>query len=346
MSSSTPIPTDLLVPTAKGLYCERGGFFIDPRRPVERAITTHAHTDHAPPGCDQYVCTKRTADLIRSRYGPDQNCLTLEWGTPHQFGEVMVSLHPAGHIMGSAQVRIEALDGGPVWVVTGDCKDDDDPTTEPFESVPCDVLIIESTFGLPIYHWPEPETVLSQINDWWATNAAQERTSVVMTYAVGKAQRLLAGLDPNIGPIGIHGALVGPTEVYRAAGIKLPKTIRAGRETATELQGQGIIVCPPSAAGTPWIRRFSGKDGMETAFASGWMAVRGRQRWRGVDRGFILSDHADWDGLLNIVRNSNAKRVGVTHGSTEAFSRYLREFEGLESFVLGDQRATSDGDDG
>ena len=156
-------------------------------------------------------------------------------------------------------------------MVTGDCKDDDDPTTEAFESVPCDVLIIESTFGLPIYHWPEPETVLSQINDWWATNAAQERTSVVMTYAVGKAQRLLAGLDPNIGPIGIHGALVGPTEVYRAAGIELPETIRAGRDTATELQGRGIIVCPPSAAGTPWIRRFSGKDGMETAFPpDGW----------------------------------------------------------------------------
>ena len=346
MSTSTSNPPDLLVPTANGLYCERGGFFIDPRRPVPLAITTHAHTDHAPPGCERYVCSQPTAQLIQARYGKENDCTTLAWGTPQRFGDVLVSLYPAGHIMGSAQIRLEAIDGGPVWVVTGDCKDDDDPTAERFESVSCDVLIIESTFALPIYQWPEPETVLAQINDWWSSNAAHERTSVIMTYAVGKAQRLLAGLDSEIGPIGIHGALVEPTEVYRSAGINLPHTIRAARDTAEQLRGKGIIVCPPSAAGTPWIRRFSGKEGMETGFASGWMAVRGRQRWRGVDRGFILSDHADWDGLLQIVHRSKAKRVGVTHGSTAAFSRYLKECEGLDSFVIDDHRSATDGDEG
>ena len=335
MSPSTPIPTDL-VPTAKGLYCERGGF--SSTHAVHRpAITTHAHTDHAPPGCDQYVhAADRRFDSIPIR--TRTKLPHAEWGTQHQFGEVW-SL-ASRRTSGSAQIRIERSmvdrsGWSPAIAKTM-------MTPPPKRLNRCRVTLTLSTFGLPIYHWPEPETVLSQINDWWATNAAQERTSVVMTYAVGKAA-VVGGADPNIGPIGIHGVGWSDRGVP-AAGIELPETIR--RDTATELQGRGIIVCPPSAAGTPWIRRFSGKDGMETAFASGWMAVRGRQRWRGVDRGFILSDHADWNGLLNIVRNSKAKRVGVTHGSTEAFSRYLQEFEGLESFVLGDQRAISDGDDG
>jgi len=322
----------LLEPTVDGLWCEAGGFHVDPWRPVPLAVVTHAHADHATPGCGRYLASERTLDVMRVRFSKNLEGTPVDWGTPIDLGRCRVSLHPAGHVLGSAQIRIECDDD--VLCVTGDYKREADPTAEPFELVPCDTAPTESTFGLPIYRWPEPSTVFDKMNAWWRENAAAGRTTVFLSYAFGKAQRILAGLDASIGPIGVHGSLVGPNSVYTRAGIRLPDVLRADADSAATLAGGGAIVCPPSATGTPWIRRFNGPEGARMGFVSGWMQVRGRRRWRAVDRGFILSDHADWDGLISTVRTSGARRVGVTHGSSDVLARYLQEKLELETFVV------------
>lgn len=329
----SPVRDDLIVPTDRGLWCAAGGFHIDPWRPVDLAVVTHAHADHATPGCGRYLASAHTLTLMRSRMGGPIEGDTPAFGERIRLGDVTVSLHPAGHVLGSAQVRVEP-DAGPTWVVTGDYKTEPDPTCEPFEAVPCDTLLTECTFGLPVYRWPDPAGVFDDISAWWRSNAEAGRTTMLLTYALGKAQRVLAGLDPSIGPIGIHGALKGPTAVYRDAGIALPETVHAGPDSAADLKGRGLIVAPPSAAATPWVRRFRGPGGLRTAFVSGWMRVRGRRRWGSVDRGFVLSDHADWDGLIGTVRRTGATRVGVTHGSSEPLARFLRERMGLDTFVV------------
>lgn len=324
---------DLIVPTDRGLWCEAGGFHVDPWRPVDLAVVTHAHADHAAPGCGRYVASANTVALMRSRMPGRIEADTPAFGERIRLGATTVSLHPAGHVLGSAQIRIEP-DDGPTWVVTGDYKTQPDPTCEPFEPVACDVLLTESTFGLPIYRWPDPAGVFAEINAWWRANAEAGRTTVLLTYALGKAQRVLAGLDPSIGPIGVHGALRGPTDAYRRAGVRLPEVEHANESTAPALKGAGLIVAPPAASATAWIRKFKGPGGLRTAFVSGWMRVRGRRRWGSVDRGFVLSDHADWSGLLATVRASGARRVGVTHGSSEPLARYLAETMGLDTFVV------------
>ena len=305
---------------------------MDPWKPVATAVVTHAHADHATPGCGRYLASRNTLEVMKVRFDPKLTGEVVDWGTTRELGACRISLHPAGHVLGSAQIRIEHHNE--TWCVTGDYKCEPDPSCEPFEHVNCDTLLTESTFGLPVYRWENPRRVFSSMNDWWRSNAEEGRTTVFLAYAFGKAQRILAGLDPTIGPIGIHGALVGPTEVYRSAGVLLPDTLRADRTTATELSGGGVIVCPPSASGTPWMRRFKGPGGMRLGYVSGWMQVRGRRRWQSVDRGFALSDHADWNGLLDTIRSSGARRVGVTHGSTRVLARYLREVEGLDSFEV------------
>ena len=322
----------LLRPTAEGLWCEAGGFHVDPWRPVETAIVTHAHADHATPGCGRYIASPNTLEVMRVRFDRNLEGTPTDWGERQTFGDCQVSLHPAGHVLGSAQIRIEHRDE--VWCVTGDYKREPDPSCEPFELVRCDTLLTESTFGLPVYRWPESKTTFDAINRWWRENAASGRTTVLMAYAFGKAQRLLAGLDPAIGPIGIHGALKGPTEAYRQAGIDLPPTLPANRTTAPEIAGAGVVVCPPSATGTPWIRPFDGPGGTRIAAVSGWMQVRGRRRWQAVDRGFVLSDHADWPGLLRTIEECGASRIGVTHGFTAPLARYVRERLGLETFEV------------
>lgn len=326
------VPEDLVVPTDRGLWCAAGGFHIDPWKPVDLAVVTHAHADHATPGCARYIASPGTLALMRSRMPGQIPGDPLPFRTPLRLGRTTISLHPAGHVLGSAQVRVEP-DDGPVWVVTGDFKTQADPTCEPFEPIACDTLLTESTFGLPIYRWPDPVQVHAEINAWWAANRAAGRTSVILAYSLGKAQRVLAGLDASIGPIGVHGALLGPTQVYRDAGIVLPDVVHADKNSAESLHA-GLIVTPPSATGTPWVRRFAGPGGIRTAMASGWMRVRGRRRWQSVDHGFVLSDHADWDGLIDTVRRSGASRIGVTHGSSEVLARYLSESMGLSTFVV------------
>lgn len=312
---------------AAGLYCEVGDFYIDPWRPVSRAVITHAHGDHARWGHEQYLTTTDGRHVLRARMGPQAQIETLEYGDSVTLGGVKLSLHPAGHVLGSAQVRLEYR--GEVWVVSGDYKVAADSTCRPIEVVRCHTFITESTFGLPIYRWPAQETLEQSLNDWWRGNREEGRASLVFGYAFGKAQRVLAGLDPSIGPIYCHGAVEKLNAAYRATGVELPSTSYAGRGGVDSWAG-ALIVAPPSAQGTPWTRKFGDAA---TAFVSGWMSVRGARRRRAVDRGFVLSDHADWPGLCTTIQGTGAERIFVTHGQIAPMVRWLTE-HGLEAHSL------------
>ena len=233
---------------------------------------------------------------------------------------VALSLHPAGHILGSAQVRIEHR--GEVCVVSGDYKLENDGTCQPFEPVPCQTFVTESTFGLPIYHWRPQADVFGEIHDWWRENQARTRTSVVFCYALGKAQRLLHGLSADCGPIILHGTIERYLPAYRAAGVVFPQTTMADSETVKLAAGRSLVLAPVSAMNSPWLRRFGD---ISTGFASGWMQIRGTRRRRSLDRGFVLSDHADWQGILSTIEMTGAETVWVTHGYTHPLARWLRE---------------------
>ena len=312
--------------TDYGLYCEAGDFHIDPWRPVQRAIITHAHSDHARAGSSAYLTAEPGARLVALRTRSEA-VEGIPYGESRVINGVRISFHPAGHILGSAQVRVEHR--GEVWVVTGDYKIDPDPSCEAFELVQCDTLITECTFGMPIYRWEPVTSVFAEIGEWWRSNAESGRASLLFGYALGKAQRLLAGLDEEIGPIFTHGAVDRLNAVYRAEGIRLPAT-RHVTEGTKEEWSRGIVVAPQSANGSPWMRRFG--DSL-TAFASGWMTIRGRRKQRSVDRGFVLSDHVDWPQLLAVIESTGAERVIATHGYTDVLVRYLRE-KGLQAEAL------------
>lgn len=333
-----PPSTDLVVATPSGLYVPAADVWIDPRRPVPRAIVTHGHADHARSGSGHYLAASSSEDILRLRLRSDTSIETLAFGEVRTVGQARISLHPAGHILGSAQVRIEV--DGAVWVVTGDYKREADPSAEDFELVPCHGLVSECTFGLPVYRWPDPTIVLADILAWWEDNRAEGRTSVLCGYALGKSQRLLAGLwalaeEGLPGPILVHGAVDRLLPPYRSAGIDLPPVLRANADTAREHKGSALVVCPPSAAGTPWIRKF---NPVSVGFASGWMRLRGLRRRRAGDRGFVLSDHVDWDGLMATVAETGAERVALTHGSVGSAVRWLREERGLDAFEIGGAR--------
>ncbi|HET7460967.1 MAG TPA: ligase-associated DNA damage response exonuclease [Longimicrobium sp.] len=318
----------LLRITERGLYCEAGDFYVDPWLPVPRAVITHAHGDHARWGSERYLGSRQGERVMRTRLGSDASIRSVEWGEPVDVNGVRISLHPAGHILGSAQVRVEHR--GEVWVVSGDYKTEPDPTCEPFEPVRCHTFITESTFGLPIYRWAPQTEVFAQIDAWWRANQAAGKASILYAYALGKAQRLLAGVDPSIGPIYEHGAVARLTDDYRATGVPLPPTRYAGAQPRGFDWSPALIVAPPSAHGTPWMRKFGS---VSTAFASGWMRVRGQRRRRSVDRGFVLSDHVDWPALLQAIEATGAERVWVTHGYREPVVRWLRA-RGLEALAV------------
>ena len=316
----------LIVSRPEGLYCPEGEFFIDPWRPVDRAVITHAHSDHARRGNGHYLAHRDSAGLLRTRLGADISLQTLEYGEALEHKGVRISLHPAGHVLGSAQVRLESK--GRVWVASGDYKLADDGTCPPFEPVRCDTFITESTFGLPIYRWPQQTALFADINNWWQRNAASGRASILFCYAFGKAQRILRGVDSAIGPIVCHGAVDPLNAVYRAAGVPLPETFRVTDEAMDKpALSRALVLAPPSAAGSPWLRRFGDYS---DAFASGWMQLRGARRRRGVDRGFVMSDHADWPALHCAIGSTGAGQVFVTHGSIAVMVRYLRG-QGLDA---------------
>ena len=313
---------DLVVARPEGLYCPPGDFYIDAWRPVERTLVTHGHSDHARPGHGHYLAHTDSAGVLRARLGEGITLQTLAYGEATEHRGVKISLHPAGHVLGSAQVRLEH--GGRVWVLSGDYKTEADGTCAPFEPVPCQVFVTESTFGLPIYRWPTQAELFAQIDHWWRSNAKEGRASVLFCYAFGKAQRLLHGVDSSIGPIVVHGALEPLNAAYRTAGVALPPTLRVsdpGVDAA--MLSRALVLAPPSAQGTPWLRRFG--SNYADAFASGWMQLRGARRRRAVDRGFVMSDHADWPGLLSAIAGTGAERVFVTHGSVQVLVRWLRE---------------------
>ncbi|MBF8721286.1 ligase-associated DNA damage response exonuclease [Pseudomonas guariconensis] len=316
---------DLVIARPEGLYCPPGDFYIDPWQPVDRAVITHGHGDHARLGNRHYLAAEPGAGILRSRLG-SIDLQTLPYGERLDHNGVTLSFHPAGHVLGSAQVRLEFQ--GEVWVASGDYKVEPDGTCAPFEPVRCHTFISESTFGLPIYRWPPQAEVFAQINAWWRANRDQGKASVLLCYAFGKAQRILHGLDASIGPILVHGAVEPLNRVYREAGIRLPDTHYAGDIPRNDpLLRRALVLAPPSAAGSSWMKRFGNySDG----FASGWMRLRGTRRRRGVDRGFVLSDHADWPGLLWAIEQTGAERVMVTHGSVNTLVRYLVE-KGLDA---------------
>jgi putative mRNA 3-end processing factor len=321
-------PPPLLEVTDQGLYCASGDFYVDPWQPVERAVVTHAHSDHACPGCGRYLTSRFGERVLRARVGPDAAIDVLERGDRLDINGVFLSLHPAGHILGSSQVRVEYR--GQVWVVSGDYKVEPDPTCAAFESVPCHVFVSESTFGLPIYRWPAEAEAFDEIAAWWRANQGEGRASLLFAYALGKAQRLLAGLDRGIGPVYTHGSVENMNRAYRASGVALPPITYAGDAPKGTDWTRALILAPPSANGTPWTRRFGP---LSTGFASGWMRIRGARRRRTVDRGFVLSDHADWPGLLGAIRATGAERVLLTHGYTAVVAQWLRE-QGVEAGVL------------
>jgi putative mRNA 3-end processing factor len=310
----------LLTLTERGLYCEPGDFFVDPWEPVDRAVITHAHGDHATWGSRAYLTSTPGVGVLRARLEPGASIRGVEYGVKISLNGTTLSLHPAGHILGSSQARIEH--GGEVWVVSGDYKTDPDPTCTAFEPIRCHTFVTESTFGLPIYRWPKQAEVFAEINSWWRRNAATGKTSLLLGYALGKAQRLLAGLDSTIGPILTHGAVERMTHAYREAGIELPPTRYAGAAHSQADATGAIVIAPPYADASPWSRRFGSHS---TGFASGWMAVRGARRGRSVDRGFPLSDHVDWPGLMSAIEATGAGEVWVTHGYTGPVVRWLKE---------------------
>ncbi|MFC0401563.1 ligase-associated DNA damage response exonuclease [Paraburkholderia rhizosphaerae] len=319
-------PADLIVARPEGLYCPAGDFHIDPWQPVDRAVITHAHADHARVGHRHYLASAAGAGVLLSRL-PGISLQTVEYGERIVINGVDVSLHPAGHVLGSAQVRVAHR--GDVWVASGDYKLDADPTCAAFEAVRCNTFITESTFGLPIYRWDTPPAIFAGIDAWWRHNAAQGRASVLFCYAFGKAQRVLASIDAAIGPVFCHGAIEPLNRAYRAAGVALQDTHNVASIAAKSksIFNEALIVAPPSAQGSAWLRRFGDYS---DAFASGWMRLRGTRRRRGVDRGFVLSDHADWPALQTAIAATGATRVIVTHGQVEPMVRWLRE-QGLDA---------------
>ncbi len=322
-----PTSSGLLRLSEAGLYCEAGDFYIDPWRPVERAVITHAHGDHARRGSNRYLTTRDGERVLRTRLGDEAIIKSVAYGESLLLNDVRVSLHPAGHILGSAQVRVEHR--GEVWVASGDYKIEPDPTCAPFEPVRCHTFITESTFGLPIYHWPPQAEVFESINAWWRANQMAKKASIIYGYALGKAQRLLAGVDASIGPIYTHGAVERLTNDYRETGIALPPTTYVGALGKTDWS-QALIVAPPSAHATPWMRKFGA---VSTGFASGWMRIRGARRQRSVDRGFVMSDHVDWPGLMSTIKATGAEHVWVTHGYTAVVVRWLQE-QGLDARIV------------
>ena len=321
----------LITLTPRGLFCERGDFYIDAWKPVNRDILTHAHADHAYRGNGGYLVAKEGEELARIRLDPEAKIESEPYGKPVSINGVKVSFHPAGHILGSSQVRVEYKDE--VWVVSGDYKLTPDPTCAPFEHLKCNFLITEATFGLPIYRWPDPDEVFGEMNSWWRRNRERGKASVIFAYSLGKAQRVLAGVDHSIGQIFTHGAVERLTGAYRNAGVKVPKTTYVGEvENKKEFAG-GLIVAPPSAQGSTWLRRFGPHS---TGFASGWMLVRGARRQRAIDRGFVLSDHADWPELNTAIRKTEAETIYVTHGFSEEVARWLNE-TGLNAVTLKTQ---------
>lgn len=321
---------DLIVLSDRGLYCREGDFYIDPWKPVPFALITHGHSDHAHPGHTRYLAHEHSLPIMKLRLGKDTQIETTPYGKPLQIGNVKVSFHPAGHILGSSQVRVEHE--GEVWVFTGDYKRDPDPSCVPFEVVRCNTLITEATFALPIYKWTEGTHETKLIYEWWMENKKRGWNSILCAYVLGKTQRVLAELlDFTNEAVHLHGAMEKMVDIYREAGIRMVPTLPTSHLTKKDKLQGALIIAPPSASGSTWTRKF---EPYEVGFASGWMQIRGNKRRKAYDRGFVVSDHADWPSLIKTIRDSGASRVIATHGSSDVLARYVTEEMGLKGEVF------------
>lgn len=301
-----------------GIYCEAADVYLDPWFPVDKAIITHGHADHSRYGHKKYITHHTNVPIIKHRLG-DITVSGVSYNESFTINNVTFSLHPAGHIIGSSQVRVAHK--GEVWVFTGDYKLSSDGVSVPYECVRCDTFITECTFGLPAFSWKPQEEVFTEINTWWSENKAEGKTSILFGYSLGKAQRLLKHLDPSIGKIYTHAAIENMTEVIRPM-VSFPETTRITRETTKEELKGTMVIAPPSTHGSPWIRKMVP---YVTGSASGWMTFRGARRRRAIDKGFVLSDHCDWQELLTAIEGTGAQKIITTHGYTDIFSKYLRE---------------------
>ena len=320
---------DLIQATDTGLVCRRGDFVIDPWKTTKTAVITHAHADHARPVAQVYYASESSVPLLKRRLGEHLDIRGVPFSEPFQLGETTVSFHPAGHVLGSAQVRVQSADD--IWVFTGDFKRDHDPSCEPFELVPCDTFITEATFALPVYRWQPGAVIAAEIAQWWQDMESEGRPAVLFAYSLGKAQRVLSELLAlRDKPVYLHGAVYPLTEIYRDAGIPMLPFLPIDLDDKSRNYAGELIIAPPGASGSTWMRRFPKAS---TGFCSGWMRVRGNRRRRGYDRGFVLSDHADWPGLLKTIEETGARRILTTHGNSSALVRLLQE-RGMNAAAL------------
>lgn len=314
--------------TENGLYCAQGDFYIDPWKPVERAVITHAHSDHARPGSRYYFSHQDTAFLLKARLGPEISVSAADYGEGFTANGVQVTLYPAGHIIGSAQIAVSYK--GETWVVSGDYKLQNDGITSPFEPVKCNTFITESTFALPVYQWKEQEEIISRIHHWVLENQQANRYSVLSAYSLGKAQRLIHSLSAWGHSFFAHGAVYNMHEAVRQFK-NLPEITYLKADTPKEAVKKGIIIATSSAIDSPWIKRWTP---YVLGVCSGWMQVRGAQKRRNADAGFVLSDHADWPGLLDAVLATEADCVYTTHGFSAQLARYLHETYQLKTGIV------------
>ena len=321
----------------EGIYCSQGDFYIDPWRPVDKALITHGHADHARFGSKKYLCTDIAAPVIRHRLG-NVAIETIPYEKELSLNGVNVSFYPAGHVPGSAQILIEIK--GERWVVSGDYKVVDDGLSTPFTPIKCHSFISECTFGLPAFNWLPQEQVFKEINSWWHQCISDGLTPILAAYGLGKAQRLIAGLDTNIGPILTHGAIEKTNQIMRDQKIDIPETFLVTSKLDLANFKNAIVLAPPSALSTSWVKKF-GK--ISTGYASGWMAIRGIKRRRAADKGFVISDHADWNGLNLAIKETEAEKIFVTHGYTDSFSKWL-QFKGLNASVVKTEFTTTEDD--
>lgn len=324
--------------TSKGIYCKQGNFYVDPWHPVDYAVTTHGHADHVKWGNKNYLCHDLTKPILRQRYGLEDNVQTLPYYEELSINGVKLSLHPAGHVIGSSQIRLAYK--GEICVVSGDYKVEYDGISAAFEPVKCHTFVSESTFGLPIYNWQVQDLIFQQIQDWVHLNHQKLKTSILVAYSLGKAQRLIKNLGNDF-PIYVHQSIANLNEAFSKAGIVLPETIRITPEVKKEELQKGLVIIPPALADGKWVKSLIQPA---IGICSGWMMVRAGRRWRSADAGFALSDHADWPGLLSAIKATEAEKVFVTHGSTAIFSKYLNEI-GIEAEEVTTRYGSEENDD-
>jgi putative mRNA 3-end processing factor len=317
----------LLVHTGLGLYCPKADVYLDPWKPVKKAILSHGHADHARWGSSSYLCTPTAAPVIKYRLG-DINLETLPFGEEKLINGVSFSFHPAGHILGSAQIKVSYK--GEIVVFSGDYKTANDGFSEAFEPVKCHTFITESTFGLPVYHWQDQKWVFNEMEEWCKNNRNNHHLSILYGYSLGKAQRILQGLPESVGPIFTHSTIEAILNVMRNQGVSLKNTIPVNEHITRADLLSGVIIAPPAVQNSNWLKKF---EPIRNGVVSGWMALRGARRRRNADKGFVLSDHADWEGLNEAISLTGAENIFVTHGYTDILSKWLID-KGLNAYPL------------